>query len=70
MIDERIYEQFKQIGRDLYTAGMISSHGGNLSMRVGDRVVIKRRGAQLGLQYDALAGPGPAHWSASGRRPG
>ena len=48
MIDERIYEQFKEIGRDLYEAGMISSHGGNLSMRLGDRVVIKRRGAQLG----------------------
>jgi len=48
MIDERIYEQFKEIGRDLYEAGMISSHGGNISMRLGDRVVIKRRGAQLG----------------------
>ncbi|GAP05931.1 ribulose-5-phosphate 4-epimerase [Anaerolinea thermolimosa] len=48
MIDERIYEQFCEIGRDLYTAGMISSHGGNISIRVGDRVIIKRRGAQLG----------------------
>jgi len=48
MIDERIYEQFKEIGRDLYEAGMISSHGGNISVRLGDRVVIKRRGAQLG----------------------
>jgi len=48
MIDERIYEQFKEIGRDLYEAGMISSHGGNVSMKLGDRVVIKRRGAQLG----------------------
>ncbi len=48
MVDERIYEQFREIGRDLYTAGMISSHGGNISMRLGDRVVIKRRGAMLG----------------------
>jgi L-fuculose-phosphate aldolase len=48
MIDERIYQQFAEIGRDLYDANMISSHGGNISMRVGDRVVIKRRGAQLG----------------------
>jgi L-fuculose-phosphate aldolase len=48
MIDERIFQQFSEIGRDLYEAGMISSHGGNLSLRVGDRVVIKRRGAQLG----------------------
>jgi L-fuculose-phosphate aldolase len=48
MVDERIFEQFREIGRDLYTGGMISSHGGNLSMRLGDRIVIKRRGAQLG----------------------
>jgi len=48
MIDERIYEMFREIGRDLYTANMISSHGGNLSIRLGDRVIIKRRGAMLG----------------------
>ncbi len=48
MVDERIYEQFRQIGRDLFVAGMISSHGGNISVRLGDRVVIKRRGAMLG----------------------
>jgi len=48
MIDERIYEQIRDIGRDLYVQNMISSHGGNISLRVGDRVVIKRRGAQLG----------------------
>ena len=48
MIDERIYQQFAEIGRDLYEHAMISSHGGNLSLRVGDHVIIKRRGAQLG----------------------
>ena len=48
MVDPRIYEIFCEIGRDLYEANMISSHGGNLSVRLGDRVVIKRRGAQLG----------------------
>jgi L-fuculose-phosphate aldolase len=48
MIDERIYEMFREIGRDLYIANMISSHGGNLSIRLGNRVVIKRRGAMLG----------------------
>jgi L-fuculose-phosphate aldolase len=48
MIDPRIYEMFRDIGRDLYVANMISSHGGNLSVRLGDRVVIKRRGAMLG----------------------
>jgi L-fuculose-phosphate aldolase len=48
MIDERIYEQFRDIGRDMYLSGLISSHGGNISVRLGDRVVIKRRGAMLG----------------------
>jgi L-fuculose-phosphate aldolase len=48
MIDERIYEMFHEIGRDLYAQNMISSHGGNLSIRLGDRVIIKRRGAMLG----------------------
>lgn len=48
MIDERIYEMFRDIGRDLYVADMVSSHGGNLSIRLGDHVVIKRRGAMLG----------------------
>jgi L-fuculose-phosphate aldolase len=48
MIDQRIYEMFREIGEDLYAGNMISSHGGNLSIRLGDRVIIKRRGAQLG----------------------
>ena len=48
MIDPKIYEMFRDIGRDLYAGGLISSHGGNLSIRMGDRVVIKRRGAMLG----------------------
>jgi L-fuculose-phosphate aldolase len=48
MVDERIYEMFREIGRDLYTQNMVSSHGGNLSIRLGDRVIIKRRGAMLG----------------------
>lgn len=48
MIDERIYQMFRDIGRDLYTANMISSHGGNLSIRLGDQLIIKRRGAMLG----------------------
>ncbi len=48
MIDSRIYEIFREIGEDLFTAQLISSHGGNLSIRLGDRVIIKRRGAQLG----------------------
>ncbi|GAB4495302.1 MAG: fuculose-1-phosphate aldolase [Anaerolineales bacterium] len=48
MIDPRIYEMFRDIGRDLFVSNLISSHGGNLSIRLGDRVIIKRRGAMLG----------------------
>jgi L-fuculose-phosphate aldolase len=48
MIDPRIYEMFREIGRDMFASNLISSHGGNLSIRLGDRVVIKRRGAMLG----------------------
>jgi len=48
MVDDRIYEMFREIGRDLYAQNMVSSHGGNLSIRLGDRVIIKRRGAMLG----------------------
>ncbi|RPI21531.1 MAG: aldolase [Chloroflexota bacterium] len=48
MIDHRIYEMIRDIGRDLYTSNMISSHGGNISVRVSDRLIIKRRGAMLG----------------------
>jgi L-fuculose-phosphate aldolase len=48
MIDPRIYEQFQEIGRDMYVDRLVSSHGGNLSIRFGDRVIIKRRGAMLG----------------------
>ena len=48
MIDQRIYEQFRDIGRDMYVDRLVSSHGGNLSVRFADRVIIKRRGAMLG----------------------
>ena len=44
---ERI-ERFAAIGRDLFLTGAVSSHGGNLSERDGDRIYITRRGAMLG----------------------
>ena len=46
--DETAYQQFAWVGRDLYQAQMVSSHGGNLSIRRGDRLIIKRSGAMLG----------------------
>ena len=38
---------FQRIGRDLFVAGVISSHGGNMSVRMGDRILITRRGSNL-----------------------
>jgi len=41
-------KEFQAIGRDLFVAGLNSSHSGNLSVRLGDQVVITRRGSMLG----------------------
>lgn len=41
-------DEFQCIGRDLFLSGITSSHGGNMSVRLGDRIIITRRGAQLG----------------------
>ncbi len=43
-----ILSQFQTVGRNLFTRGLVSSHSGNLSIRLGDRLIITRRGCQLG----------------------
>jgi L-fuculose-phosphate aldolase len=47
MIDPRLYQEFRDIGHDIFSSGLTSSHGGNMSVRVGDRIIIKRRGGQF-----------------------
>jgi len=47
MIDKKLFKEFRYIGRDIFDAGLTSSHGGNMSVRVGNRIIIKRRGAQF-----------------------
>lgn len=42
------YELFRDIGRDVYLGHLTSSHGGNMSVREGDRIFITRRGSMLG----------------------
>ena len=42
-----ILDQFQTVGRDLFARGLVSSHSGNLSVRVGDRIIITRRGSML-----------------------
>lgn len=40
-------EQFQRFGSDLFYQGLTSSHGGNMSVRMGDRIVITRTGSML-----------------------
>ncbi|MBN1366406.1 MAG: aldolase [Dehalococcoidales bacterium] len=40
--------QFQTIGSSLFTCGLISGCGGNLSVRMGDRIFITRRGSNKG----------------------
>jgi L-fuculose-phosphate aldolase len=43
-----LLKEAQRIGRELVKMGLISSHGGNLSVRMGDRLLITRRGCMLG----------------------
>ena len=43
-----VLAQFQSVGRDLFTRGMVSSHTGNLSIRLRNRITITRRGCRLG----------------------
>ncbi len=42
-----ILTQFQTVGRDLFARGLVSSHSGNLSIRLGDDIIITRRDAML-----------------------
>jgi hypothetical protein len=33
MIDQRLYEEFRDIGRDIFITDLTSSHGSNMSVR-------------------------------------
>ena len=45
--------QFKEVGKALFSRGLVSSHSGNLSVRLNDdRMIITRRGSQLGFLSD------------------
>ena len=43
-----LLSQFQTIGHDLFTRGLVSSHSGNLSIRLGDRIIITHRSSMLG----------------------
>ncbi|MHA1788758.1 MAG: aldolase [Candidatus Helarchaeota archaeon] len=48
MISKKIYNEFRRIGKYLDSHDLVSSHGGNISIRTGNKIIIKRRGAMLG----------------------
>jgi L-fuculose-phosphate aldolase len=48
-----ILDEFKKIGRAVFLAGLNNSHSGNMSFRVGDRLLITRRGSMLGFLEDS-----------------
>ena len=43
-----ILTQFQTVGHELFTNGLVSSHSGNLSIRLGERLIITRRSSRLG----------------------
>jgi L-fuculose-phosphate aldolase len=43
-----LLEEFEQVGRDLYAAGLVSSHGGNMSVRQREGLIITSHGSRLG----------------------
>lgn len=48
VVDHSIYEIFKMIGKHLVRHGYNTSHSGNISIRSGGKIIIKRRAAMLG----------------------
>jgi len=43
-----LIKQFQAVGRELCARGLVSSHSGNLSIRLGERLCITHRGSMLG----------------------
>jgi len=52
-------EQFQSVGSDLFLSHLVDSHGGNMSVREGDKLFITRRGCMLGhiIESDIIEVP-------------
>jgi L-fuculose-phosphate aldolase len=48
MIDESIYRIFRKIGKHLVQHSYNTSHSGNISIKSGGKIIIKRRAGMLG----------------------
>lgn len=68
MIDRELIRTFREVGRDIFVAGLTTSHGGNMSIKDGGRIIITRRGSMLGrLTEDDLIETGAAPCEADER---
>src|SRR3989304_3682802 len=43
-----LFSHFQAVGQELSRRGLVPSHSGNLSIRLGDRLHITKRGCMLG----------------------
>jgi len=48
VVDQSIFRIFDKIGKHLVHQGLNTSHSGNISIRSGGKIIIKRRAAMLG----------------------
>lgn len=48
MLDDSIIQDFINIGRDMFLRGLVSSHAGNVSVRLGDLIYITRSQSMSG----------------------
>jgi len=48
MLDLATFESLARVGKDLSNRGLVASHAGNISIRSGGKIIIKRRAAMLG----------------------
>jgi len=54
-IDEETFRSFEKVGKDLVLRNLETSHSGNISIRSGGKIIIKKRAAMLGwLEPDDL----------------
>lgn len=47
-MEKHLLNRFRLVGRDLFTTQLVTSHAGNLSVRVNGEIIITRSGAMLG----------------------
>jgi L-fuculose-phosphate aldolase len=51
-VEQNIIQYFQKIGWASYVAGLQDTHSGNMSMRIGNHMLITRRGSMLGFLKD------------------